>query len=177
MCRVSAMMITSSFTFTFCDKTFRANTSQQVSPCRRPEMECVRKRHSDRSQQVHSSIMLQNRQSSACRSFQDQISWQKCPTAIILASVAGVDTYKIVRPCGMLLCVPKFGLVVLREHCLAHRTPLRSEGDRNVPRTELQIQGQLVCTRAVRRKSNVPSEISRLALSLGFCEEQIQYCL
>ena len=49
--RVSATMITLSFTFTFCNKdtfhiktrTRRANNSQQVSPCRRPEMECHEK--------------------------------------------------------------------------------------------------------------------------------------
>ena len=60
----------------FVTRTFRANTSQQVSLGRRPEMECMRKRHSDRSYQIHSPILLQNRQSNAVRSFQDQISWK-----------------------------------------------------------------------------------------------------
>ena len=45
--------------------------------------------------------------------------------------------------------VPGFVWVVLREDCLAHRTPVGLESDRCVPRVELQIKRQLVCTRAV----------------------------
>ena len=66
-------------------------------------MECMRKRHLDRSKQIHSSISLQNRQSPAIHPLQGEICLAKCPTAIILASVAGVTIYIIVRPCGMVL--------------------------------------------------------------------------
>ena len=97
VCRVSAMMIT----------FFRVNTLWHVSPCRHPKMGRMRKRRSDHSRQVHSSILWQNRRSTAIRSFNDQISWRKCPTAIVLASVAGVTMYMIVLPCGTVL-VNKF---------------------------------------------------------------------
>ena len=46
-------------------RTFRVNTLLQVSPCHHPTTGRMRKRHLDHSQQIHSSVLLQNRLSTA----------------------------------------------------------------------------------------------------------------
>ena len=56
----------------------------------------------------------------------------------------------IIEPHVPLLCVPRFGWVILREDCLAHRAPLRSKSDRSFSRIELQVKGQLVSTRVLQ---------------------------
>ena len=60
-----------------------------------------------------------------------------------------VEPFDIVKPHVTLARVPGFEWVVLREDCLAHRTPFGPVCDRCVSRVELQIKRQLVCTRAV----------------------------
>ena len=60
-----------------------------------------------------------------------------------------IERFDIVKPHVALTCVPGFKWIVLREDCLAHRTPVGPENDRCVPRVELQVKRQLVCTRAV----------------------------
>ena len=57
-----------------------------------------------------------------------------------------IDRVDIVKPQVALTCVSGFEWVVLREDCLAHRTPFRPESDRCVPRVELQVKRQLVST-------------------------------
>ena len=87
-----------------------------------------------------------------------------------------IERFDIVKPHVALLCVPGFEWVILREDCLTHRTPFKSKCGRCVPRVELQVKRQLVCTRTVRPRSTVHPKISSLALLLRFCEEQIRYC-
>ena len=45
-----------------------------------------------------------------------------------------IEPFDIVKPYVILARVPGFGWVILREDCLAHRTPFGPEGDRRVPR-------------------------------------------
>ena len=52
-----------------------------------------------------------------------------------------------------LLCVSGLECFILCEDCHAHRSPFKSKGDRCVPRVELQLKRQRVCTRTVRSKS------------------------
>ena len=54
----------------------------------------------------------------------------------------------IIQPRAALLDVQAFQRIVLRENRLAQSTPLRLDGDRCVPRVELQIKRQLIRTRA-----------------------------
>ena len=78
-----------------------------------------------------------------------------------------IERFDIVEPHVTLACVPGLGWVVQCEDCLAHRTPLRSEGDRCVSKVELQIKGQPVCTRAFCSRSNVhPKKIESCPSSL-----------
>ena len=73
-----------------------------------------------------------------------------------------------------LLCAPGFGWVVLRED-FAHRVPFGSKRNCSLPRVERQVEGQLVCTRTVRSRTNVRTDVSSLALLYCFSEEQVQY--
>ena len=59
-----------------------------------------------------------------------------------------IERFDIVKPHVALTCLPGFEWIVLREDCLAHRTPFGPESDRRVQRVELQVKGQLqlVCT-------------------------------
>ena len=81
----------------------------------------------------------------------------------------------IIEPHVILLCVPRFGWVILRKDCLAHRAPTMSKINRTVPRVELQVERKLVCTRTIRSRSDVRTKISSLAPLPCFCEEQLQY--
>ena len=58
----------------------------------------------------------------------------------------------------------------MREDCLAHRAQFGPKSDRCVPRSGLQIKRQLVCTRAVRYKSNV----IRKCRVLPFCSASVK---
>ena len=71
-----------------------------------------------------------------------------------------IERLDIVEPHVLVLCVPRFGCVVLREDCLAHRAPFGPKSNRNVPMIELQVEGQLVCTRTFGSTSNVRAKIS-----------------
>ena len=51
-----------------------------------------------------------------------------------------IECFDIVKPHVALTCVPPFKWIVLREDCLAHRTPFGPESDRCVPRVELQVK-------------------------------------
>ena len=82
----------------------------------------------------------------------------------------------IIEPHVTVLCAPRSGWVILREDCPARRASFGSKSNRSVPRSELQVERQLVCTRNVRSRSNVHPKMSCIALSLRFCEEQNQYC-
>ena len=86
------------------------------------------------------------------------------------------ERFHIVKPHVALLRVPGFERVILSEDCLAHRAPFRSKSGRCVPRVELHVKRQLVCTRTIRSRSNVHRKFSSLAPLLRFCDEQIQYC-
>ena len=57
-----------------------------------------------------------------------------------------IERFDMVKPHVALLRVPVFEWVILREDCLAHRTSFGPECDRCVPRGELQVKRQLVCT-------------------------------
>ena len=70
----------------------------------------------------------------------------------------------IIEPHDVLLCAPRSRWVVLREGRLAHRAPFRPMSDRSVPRIEPQVEGQHVCTRTIRPRSNVHPKISSSAL-------------
>ena len=85
-----------------------------------------------------------------------------------------VERFDFIEPHVALLCVPRFEWVILRQDCLAHRAPFRSKSDRSVTRIELQIKRHLVRTRTRRSRSNVRTNISSLAFSLRFFEQQIQ---
>ena len=73
VCRVSAMMITLSFTSMSCNKNVSSEHTSAGLSCHHPKMGRVRKRRSDHSEQIHSSILLQNRQLAVVRSSQDRI--------------------------------------------------------------------------------------------------------
>ena len=88
-----------------------------------------------------------------------------------------IKRFDIIEPHVAVFCAPRLDSVILREDCLGHRAPFRSESDRSVPRVEFQVNGQLVCARTVGSRSNVHAKVSSLVLSLCFCEEQIQYPL
>ena len=60
-----------------------------------------------------------------------------------------IKSFDIVKPHVTLARVPGFEWIVLREDCLAYRTPLGPESDPCVPRVELQVKRQLACTRTV----------------------------
>ena len=80
-----------------------------------------------------------------------------------------IQRLDIIEPNVILLCVPRCEKTVLLIECYSGRKVTA------VPRVELQVEKQLVCTRTIRPRSNVRTKISSLALLLSFCEEQVQY--
>ena len=66
-----------------------------------------------------------------------------------------VEPFDIIKSHVTLARVPGFEWVVLREDCLAQRTPFGPVSNCCLERVELQVKRQLVCARAVWSKSTV----------------------
>ena len=77
-----------------------------------------------------------------------------------------IQRLDIIEPNVILLCVPRCVKTVLLIERYSGRKVTA------VPRVELQVEKQLVCTRTIRPRSNVRTKISSLALLLSSCEEQ-----